>query len=105
MEFIDPELLPKGRVRIAAFDGESADPANGRAMDEGILAFTPWGEIAYALAGKSGYERVRRSDEQAVAPGAETLRELFGGEPTLILLESYPFICARSATCRTRAIS
>jgi Protein of unknown function (DUF499) len=87
MEFIDPALLPKGRVRIAAFDGENADPANGRAMGEGILAFTPWGEIAYALAGKSGYERVRRSDEQAVAPGAETLRELFGGEPTLILLD------------------
>ena len=27
------------------------------------------------------------SDESRVAPGAETLRELFGGEPTLILLD------------------
>ena len=86
-EFIDPSLLPDGRVRVAAFDGENADPANGRAMGDGILAHTPWGEIAYALAGKDGYTRVRVSDENHVAPGAETLRELFGGEPTLILLD------------------
>jgi predicted AAA+ superfamily ATPase len=86
-EFIDPSVLPQGRVRVAAFDGENADPANGRAMGEGVLAFTPWGELAYALAGRSGYERVRRSDERAMAPGADTLRELFGGMPTLILLD------------------
>ena len=86
-EFVDSSLLPKGRVRIAAFDGENADPANGRAMGDGVLACTPWGEIAYALAGKDGYARVRNSDESRIAPGAETLRELFGGEPTLILLD------------------
>ena len=86
-EFVDPSLLPRSRVRIAAFDGENADPANGRRMEEGLLAYTPWGEIAYALAGKDGYERVRKSDESRIAPGTETLRELFGGEPALILLD------------------
>ncbi|MGH7906433.1 MAG: ATP-binding protein [Candidatus Binataceae bacterium] len=86
-EFIDSSLVPQSRVRIAAFDGDNADPANGRKMSDDVLAFTPWGEIAYLLAGKAGYERVRRSDEEAVAPGAETLQELFGGEPALILLD------------------
>ena len=86
-EFVDPALLPRGRVRVAAFDGENADPANGRRMEGGHLAFTPWGEIASALGGKDGYERIRTSDETRVAPGAETIRELFGGEPTLILLD------------------
>ena len=87
-EFVDPSLLPQsGGVRVAAFDGENADPANGRRMKEGLLAYTPWGEIAYALAGEDGYARVRRSDEKRIAPGAETLRELFGGEPVLILLD------------------
>ena len=86
-EFVDPSLIPKDHVRIAAFDGENADPANGRDMGEGVLAHTPWGEIAYALAGKDGYARVRNSDLSRIAPGAETLRELFGGEPTLILLD------------------
>ena len=86
-EFLEPAMLPSGPVRIAAFDGENADPANGRAMGDEVLAHTPWGEIAYALAGRAGYERVQRSDRDGVAPGAETLRELFGGEPTLILLD------------------
>ena len=86
-EFVDPSLLPQHPVRVAAFDGENADPANGRKMEGGLLAYTPWGEIAYALAGEDGYARVRKSDESRIAPGAETLRELFGGEPALILLD------------------
>ena len=89
-EFVDPSLLPAGKVRVAAFDGENADPANGRSMESGgdtLLAYTPWGELAFALAGPQGYERVRQSDEKRVAPGSETLQELFGGEPTLILLD------------------
>ena len=86
-EFIDTALLPQGSVRLAAFDGENADPANGRTMGEGVRARTPWGEIAYALAGTAGYERVKNSDAGGVSPGADTLRELFGGQPTLILLD------------------
>lgn len=86
-EFLDPALIPHTPVRIAAFDGENADPANGRRMEDGILAYTPWGEIAYALAGKQGYERIRKSDEECIAPGADTISELFGGQPALILLD------------------
>ena len=86
-EFVAPALLPAGAVRVAAFDGENADPANGRALGDGVLAHTPWGELAYALAGRQGYERVSRSDREGAAPGAETLRELFGGAPALILLD------------------
>ena len=86
-EFIDPDLIPSGEVRVAAFDGENADPANGRRMDDDIFAYTPWGEIAFALAGRTGFERVRRSDEQGIAPGAETIAELFGDQPALILLD------------------
>ena len=86
-EFIDTAQLPRGPVRVAAFDGENADPMSGRALGGGVVAYTPWGEIAHALAGNAGYERIRRSDEGRAAPGAETLRSLFGGEPTLILLD------------------
>ncbi|WKT83433.1 hypothetical protein RHP47_11390 [Thermosynechococcus sp. QKsg1] len=39
---------------VAAFDGENADPLNGRQLAPGILARTPWGEIAWALAGQEG---------------------------------------------------
>jgi len=98
-EFIDPALIPQTPVRIAAFDGENADPANGRRMGDGVLAYTPWGEIAYALAGKAGYERVRRSDEEGSAPGAETIAELFGNGPALVCCwTSWRSTCARSRT-------
>jgi predicted AAA+ superfamily ATPase len=83
-EFLDPALVPTRTVCVAAFDGEIADPANGRPMGEGIRAHTPWGEIAYQLARNAGYEIVRRSDEQRIAPGADTIKELFGSDPVLV---------------------
>lgn len=86
-EFLDPALVPPPTTRVAAFDGENADPFNGRQVAEDLRVFTPWGDLAYALAGRDGYERVRRSDEAGAAPGADTLRELFGGQPALILLD------------------
>ncbi len=86
-EFIDPKLLPKGNVRVAAMDGENADPANGLTLEDGLMARSLWGEMAYRLAGREGYERVRKSDEKHIAPGTETIIELFGGEPTLILID------------------
>ncbi len=86
-EFLDPAILPTTNVQVAAFDGENADPLNGRLLEPGLRAYTPWGEIAYARAGREGYERVRRSDEQGGAPGVATIQELFGGEPTLILMD------------------
>lgn len=86
-DFVDPSMLPSGIVRIAALDGENADPANGLTLEPGLLAHSMWGEMAYRLAGRTGYERVRQSDEKHIAPGADTIRELFGGQPTLILLD------------------
>lgn len=86
-EFIDPGLLPGGTVRVAAISGEDADPRNGLRLEDGVLAHSMWGELAYRLGGRSGFERVRKSDEIHAAPGAETLGELFGGEPVLILLD------------------
>jgi predicted AAA+ superfamily ATPase len=86
-EFVDPGLLPTGQVKVAAFDGENADPVNGRLMGDGIRAFTPWGELAYALGGTRGYEVVRKSDESRIAPGAENIRALFESRPSVILID------------------
>ncbi|MBE9255071.1 ATP-binding protein [Synechocystis salina LEGE 00031] len=86
-EFIDPSLIPQEKVCVAAFDGENADPTNGRLLGDGVRAYTPWGEIAYGLAGPAGYEIVRQSDIERVAPGADTIRELFADRPALILLD------------------
>lgn len=85
-EFLAPALRPTEPVRIAAFDGENADPANGRKLGS-IRARTPWGELAYALRQEPGYRLVEASDQSGVAPGADTLRELIGAGPALILID------------------
>lgn len=86
-EFLKPNLLPREPVRVAAFDGENADPVNGHALGDGICAYTPWGELAYALGGVEGYKRIQNSDTTRIAPGSDTLRELIAGKPALILLD------------------
>lgn len=86
-DFVDPKILPSGKVRIAALDGENADPANGLSLEPGLRAYSLWGEMAYRLAGADGYRRVQASDEKHIAPGADTIRELFGNEPVLIMLD------------------
>lgn len=86
-EFIDPALLPKQEVHVAALDGENADPADGLTLEGDVRAYSLWGELAYRLAGLKGYRRVENADKNHIAPGAETLRELFGGKPTLIMLD------------------
>ena len=68
-EFIDPSLLPKGRVRVAAFDGENADPANGRAMGDGVLAYTPWGELPVRSRGETATGGSARATRRALHPG------------------------------------
>ena len=85
-EFVDPSLLPGERVRMAVFDGQNADISSGHSIGDGINARTPWGEIAYGLAGRGGYRRVDDSIDGS-PPGADTLKELIGDGPTLILLD------------------
>jgi len=88
-DFVDPSLVPRTKVRIAALDGENSDPANGMSpeADPDLRIRSLWGEMAYRLAGRLGYERVRVSDETHTAPGADAIRDLFGNQPTLILID------------------
>lgn len=102
-EFLDPALLPRQPVRIAAFDGENADPVNGRDMGDGVKAYSPWGEIAYALGGKEGYEQVRKSDEMGIAPGTENIRALFADEPALILMDELAIYLRKAAAKSVKA--
>lgn len=85
-EFTDPALLPRELVRVAVFDGQNADISSGHSIGEGITARTPWGEIAYRLAGKNGYRRVDDGISSS-PPGSDTMRELLGDGPALILLD------------------
>lgn len=86
-KFVGDDSIEATDASVAAFDGEAADPTNGRLMGDGIRAYTPWGEIAYQIGGAAAYEIVRKSDEARRAPGADTLGEILGDGPCLILLD------------------
>jgi hypothetical protein len=85
--FVSPELLPEQPIqKIAGIVGPDMDVANG--IDHGGLkTFTIWGEIAYQIGGESGYEVVRKSDEQRTTPGTQVWEKLIGDEPALIMID------------------
>ncbi len=62
-------------VRVLTFVGTASDPVKGK---------TPWGELAHQL-GK--YDLLKEHDQKRRAPGKDRLHELFGDEPTLILMD------------------
>jgi len=78
--------VPVRPVRVVSLVGDDLDPANGVPRD-GLKVRHMWGELAWQLAGKRGYEMVADSDREGVAPSAHFLRELVGDEPCLILVD------------------
>ena len=61
-----------------------------RLQADGTTTNTIWGELAYQLAGSSGYAIVREADEHRVNPGAEALTKLLQlAAPSLILIDEW----------------
>ena len=94
-EFVEPALVPTGPVRRRPCR-PNADPANGPRLRWETVTF--WlarhgapRYHAFSLAGREGFERLRVSDEQRIAPGAESpfTRDSSAAffEPALILLD------------------
>lgn len=86
-EFMDPALLPSDPIKqIGVFVGTSSGATSFPTID-GVSPQTIWGYLALQLGGKAAYEHVRRDDEDLTAAGAADLRKIFGGRPTLILID------------------
>lgn len=74
-------------ANIAVLVGTALDPYKPRAYPD-TIANTLWGELAYQLGGKKGYDLVAQSDQAAISPGSDTLYQLltqFG--PCLIIVD------------------
>ncbi len=75
------------KAKTAVFVGQKFDPRGG---DDGTpLRRTPWGEIAWQLAGEPGYNLVADKDQSGVAPGGDTIARLLKlvNQPMLILMD------------------
>jgi len=80
------QTVPK--ARIATFVGTDFDPISGKASPGEPRRMTPWGDIAWQLAGQPGLDQVREQDRLRVRPGGDVLRDLLPrDQPVLILMD------------------
>ncbi|MDI9379266.1 Swt1 family HEPN domain-containing protein [Syntrophorhabdus aromaticivorans] len=77
------------KVRRAIVVGTKVSPGNPSTKDDGTVIRTIWGEIAWQLGGKTGYEMIRADDEKATNPG-DKMKELFNKfSPCLVLIDEW----------------
>ncbi len=81
------EVAPQ--VNRAVVVGTKVSPGNPGVKDDGTVVRTIWGEIAWQLGGRAGYEMIRADDENATNPG-DKMKELFNKfSPCLILIDEW----------------
>lgn len=73
----------------AVFVGTEFDSIQGRGGDDGTpLRKTPWGEIAFQLAGEAGFNTVAEHEKNLVAPAGDVIRKFIPHDkPSLILVD------------------
>jgi hypothetical protein len=77
------------KVRRAVLVGNRISPADLHKKPDGTVVRTLWGELAWQLGSKEGYELVRAADEKGISPG-DSLRVLFKKfSPCLILIDEW----------------
>jgi Predicted ATPase (AAA+ superfamily) len=77
-------------TKRAVLVGHALSPAQVRLKPDGCEVHTLWGELAWQLLGRQGYEMVLDDDLAGTSPGSETLRQLFvAAGPTLVLIDEW----------------
>jgi hypothetical protein len=76
-------LPDPGPVQVAVLSGEELDPLSLMA-ESGAETHTLWGELAAQL---GRYDLVVEHDRAGSAPGGDTLRQVLGDGPVLVLLD------------------
>ncbi len=80
---------PPQDVKTAVLVGNKISPGTPERKKDGTVVKTLWGEIAWQLGGKEGYEMVKDADRTATNPG-DKLKDLFNRySPCLILIDEW----------------
>ncbi|SHQ43831.1 DUF499 domain-containing protein [Mycobacteroides abscessus] len=62
----------------------------GMPKPDGLMVNTLWGELAYQLGGRAGYQMVARYDEQSVPPTTSAIAELLAAySPCIVLIDEW----------------
>lgn len=77
------------QAAIGVFVGTEFDSITGRGGKDGTpLRKTPWGELAWQIAGEEGFQAVAEHDKKLIAPAGEVIRAFLPKKkPCLILMD------------------
>jgi predicted AAA+ superfamily ATPase len=83
------EITKMPEVNRAVIVGQRLSPGQVQKKKDGTSVHTLWGEMAWQLGGKEGYELVRESDEHGTSPGEALQTLLKKYSPCLILIDEW----------------
>ncbi|MFH2056225.1 MAG: Swt1 family HEPN domain-containing protein, partial [bacterium] len=88
MEQVGISAIPASRRAVLV--GTAQGAASIRTTKDGTEIRTLWGEMAWQLLGKEGYNIVADADKHGVSPGSDALRKLFSAAaPCMILIDEW----------------
>lgn len=96
---LEPQDMPQfDHARVAVFTQNTVSVVDGHKVSDDIITHTLWGELAWQLGGREGYERVRNADIQMVVPTAQDIKPIIeGASPALILIDELADYCNRAS--------
>ncbi len=90
------EILSKAKdlkikeVKRAVLVGTALSPAQTETKPDGTVIHTLWGELAWQLLGKEGYQLIADSDRSGTSPGSKLLIDIFKkATPCIILIDEW----------------
>ena len=96
---LEPEDMPQfENAKVAVFTQNTVSVVDGHQVEDDIITHTLWGELAWQLGGREGYERVRNADVQMIAPTAQDIKPIIeGATPALILIDELADYCNKAS--------
>jgi hypothetical protein len=77
-------------ARRAVLVGTAMSPGRVTTKKDGTEVHTIWGEMAWQLGGRDGYQMVADSDRRGTSPGSEDLADMFNAlNPCLVLIDEW----------------
>ena len=84
------EIVQAPTARRAVLVGTALSPGKVSKKKDGTNIHTIWGEMAWQLGGRDGYQMVADSDKRGVSPGSKDLADLFTAlSPCLVLIDEW----------------
>ncbi|MGW3354263.1 DUF499 domain-containing protein [Streptomyces bungoensis] len=84
-----PSGLPKQPVRRVVLVGTYFSPGQPEVKADGTRVNTLWGELAWQLGGRTGYDIVAEADRTGTSPGAALQDVIAAYAPCLILVDEW----------------